>query len=194
MLGSTFGLDYDPKADVPLKFQVAGQLTGGRINDKRLPHPLSDMRIVFRADNGGLVIDELTACCNQSTIRASLKLSGFDAGSPISITAEIRQLPLDRQLLGILPESLQEQWQKYRPIGEIDADLKLEIAGQKWRPEASEVSMRCSNISLTHYKFPYRVNRGKGSLELKNNRLSLNLTAYSGDSPVTMTRRGDPTF
>jgi len=182
-----FGLAYDPKAETPLRFQTAGQLVGGRINDLRLPHPLTDMRIKFRADNSGLVIDDLTARCNQATLRMSCRRAGFDAGSPMALTAEIRQLQLDRQLLGILPERLQDQWQKYRPIGEIDADLKLEFDGQNWRPEVSEVSLHCLNVSFTHYKFPYRVDHGKGSLELKNDRLTLNITAYSGSQPVRMT-------
>ncbi len=91
----------------------------------------------------------------------------------MSLQAEIRQLELDRQLLGILPETLQEQWQKYRPIGVIDADLTLEFDGQTWRPEPSEASISFSNISFTHYKFPYRVDHGKGSLELKNDLLAL---------------------
>lgn len=180
----SFGLAYDPKTDAPLRFQVAGQLLRGRINDVRLPNPLTDMRIVFRADNAGVVIDDLTARCNQATLRMSCRCAGFDAKGPKSIQAEIRQLELDRQLLGILPEQLQNQWQKYRPIGKIDADMKLEYDGQTWRPE---LSIRCLDVSFTHYKFPYRVDHGKGSLELKDDLLALSITAMSGDQPVRMT-------
>ncbi|MGA2063031.1 MAG: AsmA-like C-terminal region-containing protein [Thermoguttaceae bacterium] len=182
-----FSLAYDSKSDVPLRFQVAGQLTGGRIDDQRLPHPLTDIKIKkFTADNGGVVIDTLTASCNQATLKMSLRHTGFDANNPMWLQAKVEQLELDRQLLGVLPEALQEQWQKYRPIGVIDADLTLEFDGRTWRPETSEVSISFSNMSFTHYKFPYRVDRGKGSLELKNDLLTLDVTAYSGSQPVRM--------
>lgn len=181
----SFGLAYDPKADVPLRFQIAGQLDGGRIDDPRLPlpHPLTDVRIKFNADNGGLVIDKLTASCNQASLKMSCRCAGFGAGSPMWLHAEIKQLELDRQLLGHLPGPLQEEWQKYRPIGVIDADLTLEFDGQNWRPE---VAVQCLNVSFMHYKFPYRVDHGKGSLDLKNDRLTLDITAYSGSQPVRL--------
>jgi hypothetical protein len=182
-----FSLAYDPKADVPLRFLVTGQLTGGRIDDQRLPHPLTDIKIKkFTADNGGVVIDSLTASCNQATLKMSLRHTGFDANNPMWLHAKVEQLELDRQLLGVLPEALQEQWQKYRPIGVIDADLTLEFDGRTWRPETSEVSISFSNMSFTHYKFPYRVDRGKGTLELKNDLLVLSVVAYSGSQPVRM--------
>jgi hypothetical protein len=182
-----FSLAYDSKADVPLRFQVAGQLSGGWIEDQRLPHTLRDIKIKkFTADNGGVVIDTLTASCNQATLKMSLRHAGFDANNPMWLHAEVEQLELDRQLLGVLPEALQEQWQKYRPIGIVNADLTLEFDGRTWRPETSEVSINFSNMSFTHYKFPYRVDRGKGSLELKNDLLVLGVVAYSGSQPVRM--------
>ena len=52
--------------------------------------------------------------------------------------------------------------------------------------ESSRAIVSFSNVSFTYYKFPYRVDRGKGTLELKDNRLSLDITAYSGTQPVRM--------
>ena len=46
--------------------------------------------------------------------------------------------------------------------------------------------MRCLNVSFTHHKFPYRLEHGKGTLELKDDLLKLNLTAYSGSQPVRL--------
>jgi hypothetical protein len=184
----SFSLAYDSKAPAPLRFHVAGQLTGGRIDDQQLPlpHPLTDLQIKFAADNGGVVIDKLTASCNQAKLKMSLRHTGFDANKPLWLHAEIKQLELDRQLLGVLPGPLQEQWRKYLPIGVIDADLTLEFDGQTWRPETSEALFSFSNISFTYYKFPYRVDHGKGSLELKNDLLTLDVTAYGGTQPIRM--------
>ncbi len=92
-------------------------------------------------------------------------------------------MELDRALLGILPQSLQDQWYKYLPAGQIDADVQLAYDGQTWRPEAS---VRCLNVSFTHHKFPYRLDHGTGTLELKDDLLKVNLTAYSGSQPVRL--------
>ena len=67
------------------------------------------------------------------------------------------------------------------PAGEVDADVQLAFDGQTWRPE---VSVRCLNVSFTHHKFPYRLEHGTGTLDLKDDRLKVNLTAYSGSQPV----------
>ena len=46
--------------------------------------------------------------------------------------------------------------------------------------------MRCLNVSFTHHKFPYRLEHGKGTLDLKNDLLKVNLTAYGGSQPVRL--------
>ncbi|MBU4273370.1 MAG: AsmA-like C-terminal domain-containing protein [Planctomycetes bacterium] len=179
-----FELNYDPAAVPPLKFDVLGQLLRGRIDDPRLPHALTEIRASVRVDNGGVTIDDLTARIGQATLRMSCRRSGFEANAPLRLTAEVRQLELDRALLNILPQSLQDQWYKFLPAGRIDADARLDFDGQKWLPE---ISARYLNVSLTHHKFPYRLEHGKGTVELKDDVLKANLTAYSGSQPVRLT-------
>ena len=178
-----FELSYDPAAVVPLKYNLSGRLSRGRIDDGRLPHALADIRATIHVDNGGYTIDDLAARSGQATLRMSCRGSGFEPNSPLSLTAELRQLDLDRALVNILPEAAQEQWYKYRPAGEVDADVRLSFDGQTWRPE---VAVRCLNVSLTHHKFPYRLEHGKGTLDLKDDKLQVNLTAYSGSQPVRL--------
>ncbi len=179
-----FALSYDPAAERPLKYDVSGWLVRGRIDDPRMPHALTEIRASVHVDNGGVTIDDLTARIGQATLRMSCRRSGFEANAPLRLTAEVRQLELDRALLKILPQSLQDQWYKFLPAGRIDADVRLDFDGQKWRPE---ISARYLNVSLTHHKFPYRLEHGKGTVELKDDVLKVNLTAYSGSQPVRLT-------
>jgi hypothetical protein len=179
-----FEVGYDPTAATPLKYDVWGRLTRGRIDDGRLPHALTDMRATLHVDNGGYTIDDLAARSGQGSLRLSCRTSGFEPNSPLWLKVELRQLDLDRALLNILPRALQEQWYKYRPAGEVDADVLVTFDGMRWQPE---VLVQCLNVSLTHHKFPYRLEHGKGSLELKNDSLHLNLTAYSGSQQVRLT-------
>jgi hypothetical protein len=179
-----FEVGYDRAAATPLRYRLSGRLVRGRIDDARLPHPLTELRTAARLDNDGYSIDDFAARCGQGSVRLSCRQTGFKPESPLQVTAELRQLDLDRALLGILPRSLQEQWYKYRPAGEVDADVQLAFDGRKWQPE---VAVRCLNVSFTHHKFPYRLDHGKGTVGLTNDRLQMNLTAYSGGEPVRLT-------
>ena len=179
-----FEVGYNAAATPPLKFNVSGRLTGGRIDDPRLPHPLTEIRTSIHADNGGLTIDDFSAKIGQAALRMSCHRSGFEANAPLRLALEVRQLDLDYALLKILPPPLQAQWYKYLPAGQIDADARLDFDGQTWRPE---ITAQCLNVSLTYYKLPYRLEHGKGTVELKNDVLTVNLTAYGGSQPVRLT-------
>ena len=179
----SFKVGYDPATAPTVQFELAGRLARGRLDDARLPHPLTEIRATVHVNNGGYAIDDLVARSSQATLRMSCRRAGFDAASPLTLTAEVRQLELDRPLLDILPEPLKDHWYKYRPAGEIDADVRLGYDGRTWQPE---VSVRCQKVSFTHHKFPYRLEHGKGTLDLKDDLLKLNLSAYSGSQPVRL--------
>jgi hypothetical protein len=179
-----FAVSYDPAAVVPLKYDLSGRLLRGRVDDPRLPHALSDIRATIHVDNGGYTIDDLAARSGQTILRMSCRRSGFEPTSPLSLAAEVRQLDLDRAVLNLLPTDMQDHWHRYRPAGEVDADVRLSFDGQTWRPE---IAVRCLNVSFTHHKFPYRLDHGKGTLDLKNNQVKLSLIAYSGSQPVRLT-------
>ena len=110
-------------------------------------------------------MEDLAARSGRAAIRVvSARQTGFELGtSPLWLEAEIRQLELDRQLFECLPEVLQDQWRKYRPEGRINADVTLhfDVRTKTWHPD---LSVECLNVALTHYKFPYRLEHGTGSL------------------------------
>ena len=178
-----FQVNYDRAAPQPLAYQLTGRLARGRIDDPRLPHPLTDLRTRFRADTSGVTIDELTARSNQAAVRLNYRQDGFDAAAPKLVEVELRELELDRRLLAALPPALQDHWYKYRPAGTIDADVKLAFDGRAWRPE---LLVRCLNVSFSHYKFPYRLDEGKGTLTLKDDVLKMNLTASDGHESIRL--------
>ena len=179
-----FQIDYDRAAAVPYRFDVAGRLARGRIDDRRLPQALSDVAATFRLNNGGYAIDDLTARSGQATLRASCRGSGFEPGGPLALTAEVRRLELDPALMSVLPPAMQERWRHYLPAGTIDADVRLDYDGKTWQPQ---ISLTCLDVAFTHYKFPYRLDHGRGSIVLKDDSLKIDLTAYSGRQPVRLT-------
>ena len=112
-----FRLIFDPASQPAYRFDVTGELTEGRWDDPRIPHPLTDMSAKLRLTNEGFALDGLSARSGQSTLRLSCRAAGYDLQSPMWLRAEVRQLDLDPQLVQLLPESLRASWKKYSPSG-----------------------------------------------------------------------------
>lgn len=179
-----FQVAYDPAQPTPLSFRILdGSIVRGQINDPRLPHPLTDVRANFSADNSGYVIDVESAKCSQAQIQnLHFESQGYDPESPKILRAEVRQLDLDADLFAALPQGLQDQWEIYQPLGKIDVDAQLDYNGQKWQPN---ITLRSENISFTHTKkFQYRFEHGAGAMRLDKNVLRLNMSAIGGNQPI----------
>ena len=180
---ATFRVDYDSKATVPLQYDILGELVRGRIDDRHLPNVLTELSAKLHVSNAGYEIEDLVAHSGKGTVRLACRRSGFDAASPLWLSAAVRQLDLDRSLLAILPPVFQDHWHKYLPSGAVDADVQLTFDGHVWRPQ---LNVRCLDVSFMYYKFPYRLQHGKGTIDLKEDRLTMKMTAYSGNQPVTL--------
>ncbi|HYW78845.1 MAG TPA: hypothetical protein VE890_04675 [Thermoguttaceae bacterium] len=180
-----FRLTYDQAAPMPLAFQVKGGLSGGRLTDDvRLPHPLTDMRANFVVTNDGFGVTQLVANIGQATLRVyELHGTGFDMDGRLGLRAGIRRLELDPQLRESLPPKLQQQWYKFWPTGEINAEVGLFYDGQTktWQPD---ISVECLDVSFTHNEYPYPLDHGTGTVTLKNDVLKVHLDAYSGNQLV----------
>src|SRR5262249_44699187 len=74
----------------------------------------------------------------------------------------------------ILPDRLRAEWHKYLPSGEVDLDVRLAFDGKEWKPE---ILCKCLNASFSYHKFPYRLERTRGTIELKQGTLRTNLVA-----------------
>ena len=176
-----FQVDRGPDADKPLAFAVVSRLWDGRVEDYRLPYPLTDVRATARFDNEAMQIDELTARCGQGALRLNARRHGFAPESPVVLRASARRLMLDRKLIDALPDPLRSSWSKYQPKGTIDAELQLSFDGRTWTPEAS---IECLDVGFTYFKFPYRLEHAAGTIRFRDNRLSANLQAWAGEQPI----------
>jgi hypothetical protein len=177
-----FDVSYDPQSESPCRFRVSGQLARARLDDPRLPHSLTDIRADFTCDNQGWQVRNVFARSGQSELQLSCRREGYDAKGPLRLKAEVRDLDLDPKYVDLLPdEKLQAQWNRYLPSGQIHADLDLSYDGTRWDPE---VTIRCLSVAFSCDKFPYRLERSQGTIELKKDVLAASLTGYSGTQPI----------
>ncbi len=176
-----FQAGYDPEAASPYRFDLSGSLVRARLDDPRLPHSLTDIRATFSLTNDGFAVQDLFARSGQSTLQASCSGQGLDGQSPLRLKAEIRDLDLDPKYAELLPTALQDQWHKYLPAGHVDADVELVYDGARWQPD---ISVRCLGVSFSYEKLPYRLEQSQGTVELKGDVLTANVTGYSASRPV----------
>ncbi len=173
------GIDAQPQ------FEVNGTIAGGRIEDPLLPYPLTDLEARIHCDNAGFRIRDLTAHHGPTTWTISqFDQHGYGSAKPCVLRASGRQVRLDRRWRDTLPEQYRKHWANYDPEGDVNVECTASFDGKDWRPMLKLTAL--NNVSFCCYKFPYRLERGRGSLTLQNKELDVNLVAFSGAQPVTL--------
>ncbi|MFM7250238.1 MAG: hypothetical protein ACKO5R_10090 [Planctomycetaceae bacterium] len=160
---------------------VAARVEGGRLEHASLPFPLRDVSAAVVADRAGLRCDRFEALTGSSIVRGSGTLSGWSADADFDVVAEAERLLVDRRWEGLLPDAWRVQWSRLQPAGEIDLRAQLTRRAGTVDPK---VSVRCRNASLTHHRFPYRVDRTVGTVVLDGGALAVHLTGQAGGRPV----------
>ena len=185
-----FAVSNAPSPAAPWQFRLDGRLLQGRLEDARLPYPLTDLQAVIRCDATGCVIDDFTGRCGPASFQIAIRQPGFDRGGPLHVAGEIRQLEFDEHLFAILPADLKQLWAEYQPSGRVAVTGHLDFDGRAWQPD---LSARCENIAICYREFPYRLESGQGIVELKRNSalgqdlLRLDLKTQGANQPVKLT-------
>jgi hypothetical protein len=178
----TFLATHNAGSGQPVLFEVDGRLSGGRIEDPRLPHPLTDVQGSFHCDNTGCTIENLTAHSGQTQLRFDCQQQGYSERSPLELSLHCENLSLDTDLWSALPAAWQAEWHKYLPAGSIDADLNMKFDGAAWTPD---LVIRCRDVSFSYYLFPYRLEHAQGVLTLDGNQMKIvGLRGFSGPREV----------
>lgn len=179
-----FRLTHDPAAPQPLSFDISGECQRGRIDDPRLPFPLVDVRADWRCLNGGVELRELTARNGDMTLWLAGQRAGMSQASPWSVRVVGKRVTLDRRLAeaDACPRSWRDYWDRFMPSGAADVEATLHSDGQT--VAAEDVTARLINVAFTYQEFPYRLERGAGSITWRDQRLSAAVKAYAADEEV----------
>lgn len=164
-----------------IDFVVDGRISEGRIDDARLPDPLTDVEATIHLDRDGVKIDDLTGRCGPAYLKLSAQLHGYSLNSPCQIDLNAERLNLDRLTLAQLPDPLHSVWREFSPRGTVDVQTTLVSDGQRWSPTAV---VRCRNLSLLYEKFPYRLTDATGTLELRDEHLTVRLEMLAGGKVI----------
>jgi len=163
------------------EFSVTGRLRSARFEHAALPFAVSDVSASFRADRTGLTCLDLQGQAGPTLVRGSGRLAGWTAAADFDVVLEAERLHVGRHWEGLLPEPLAAQWSKLLPAGEIDLRARLVRRAGTLDPE---IAVRCRSVSITHYRFPYRLDHTVGTVTFRDRKLALHLTGQAGGHPV----------
>ncbi|MFN0021033.1 MAG: hypothetical protein ACKVP0_22470 [Pirellulaceae bacterium] len=173
----------------PVQFSIDGQIAEGRIDDSRLPEPLTDVTASIHCDNTLIRIDDLSARCGQTIVEnLSAELRGYAANSPLSIRLIAKNIDLSRVPISSLPAVVRDAWARFGPQGRINLSGSITFDGRDWQPS---LTAECLNLSLLYNQFPYRVGEGVGTIRLAKNHLSVNLRLVGGGQKLFCTAEID---
>ncbi|MFM8986869.1 MAG: hypothetical protein ACKONH_12600 [Planctomycetia bacterium] len=162
-------------------FEATGRLEAGRFAHPQLPFAVSDVTAEFGVDRPGLRCDRLEARAGSTLLRGSGRLGGWDEAADFDLAVEAERLVVGRHWEGLLPAALTDHWSRLLPAGEVDVTARVARRGGAIEPD---IAVRCRNVSLTYYRFPYRLDRTVGTVTYKDGGLALHLTGQAGGHPV----------
>jgi hypothetical protein len=177
-------------------FSATGRLEAGHFEHAALPFAISDVSADFAADRGGVSCERLEAHSGSTLLRGSGRIVGWDAAADFDLLVEAERMVVGHHWEGLMPAAVAAHWSKLLPAGEVDVRAHVVRQAGVVQPD---VSLRCRNVSLTYYRFPYRVDRTVGTVTLKDSQLALHLTGEAGGHPVHVegvvsTTAGSPGF
>jgi len=162
-------------------FALQGKLEAGHFEHASLPMAMSDISAAFTADRSGVTCERIKGHSGSTLLRGSGRLAGWQPDADFDLLIEAERLMVGRHWEPFLPASVASQWSKLLPAGEVD--LRARLVRQKGRI-MPDLSLRCRNVSLTYYRFPYRVDRMIGTVTYRDGALAAHLTGLAGGHPV----------
>ncbi len=166
-----------------ISFALAGRLTAGRLQDRRLPAPLTQLQGEYYLDNRVAKLQAFEAQSGAAEIRMDVKCDDWKKRGPTTIDLSATNLELNNAIRNALPPDKQATWDKFQPRGKIDANVRLEFDGTSWRPT---VAVQLRQTSFAYDAFPYRVDRASGELQLNGDLLTFNTLAMAEQTPVAI--------
>lgn len=164
-----------------IRYHTTCQLSRGRIENSRLPYPLTDVEAFVRCQDGVITVERLNAWNGPTQLSLSGQRHGFSEDAPLALKAKVRKLMINRQLAAGLPQELNELWHEFLPEGEVDLDLELKYNGQDWD---TDLVVQFDNLAFTYHEFPYHLQRSSGTLTYRDDKLAIDIKAHADDRPV----------
>ena len=157
-----FSVGHTAGAEEPFYAEVNGHIAEGRVDDPRLPLPLTGVEADVYCTNRDIRLENVTAQSGPTSLKLTCRCKEYLSGAPqLFLKASVSQLPLDERLYAVLPEQLHDDWNKFLPAGTVDAEVEVRLVDNQFVPN---LTVTCNDVSFAYEKFPLRMRRGKGTI------------------------------
>lgn len=149
-------------------YHLEGQMTDGRSADPRFPKLVSSLSTDFQISNEGFLFPNLKVRYGNGLLDLNVAQKGYGPNAIKKIVSKIRNIELSDAFFASLPEGIQKLEQELSPTGRFDMNAEFFFDGQYWTTTGR---ILCSDISLTHADFPYRIEDLKGEIQLNGSQV-----------------------
>lgn len=203
LVDGTINASWTCGGAAPPEIHAALALHDGRVDDPRLPLPLTELAGAITVDGQEMKLDQLHGKCGAAAVALNVNRNGWAATAPVALSGRMENLPLDEGLYHALSTTanrgdgfdarfariLCEEWDKYHPTGVVDGTLQATFDGAKWKPTAGLVGRQ---LEFESDKFAYRLREGAGTIDFtppegdKPAHLAINIVATGGGQPLAI--------
>lgn len=163
-----FSLETDSNADFGVRFDLCGELSDGRIALPQFDGPLTEINANYRITDDSVLIENLKAASGAIRAFGSYSQEGLRDIRNANVDIKIDSMKLDSKFLRTAYPFLKEKMRNFLDDFELSAMTnvsgQLVFANGSWKPHRIRVDAK--DFELSFEKFPYKIERLAGSLEL----------------------------
>lgn len=164
-------------------YHLRGSVQDGRVDDPRIPYPLTSVRANFEITHKLISVKDLYGKTGLGEITGEVSQIGDASNRELLATIRAVNVSLDRRLADCLPPSVQTTWQEIQPSGIMDATLEVRGWGKTWKPQ---LKLGLRDVTMTHFMFPYPVINCIGDIEWSPKKLLVKARGLASGSMVTV--------
>ncbi len=177
-----FQVAGNPQRTPSIRVNAYGQILDGRVDDPRFTYPFTDLVAEFEVNDNVPNVRQFQARYGNASIDCSVEYLASGKESPMVVDGNVSNLRIDGPLISRMPESVQAQWQRFQPTGEVNAEFHLEIQNGVIR---SSAEIECQDLALQWEGFPYPVAHSQGRVSIRPGQLAFELRGIAASvAPV----------
>jgi hypothetical protein len=181
---------YHPRQPQPFYYDVRCEIKNGKLQHPKLPLALENLHVKFRAANGELHLEKLTARSGATEIAAHGVSQLPACQQEFEVDLELRHVLLGKEFSDRLPAKLRDLHELFKPRGPTTIHVACArhegqfVTLSSGKP--SRISIQPESISLAFKNFPYPLQRAVGAVhyDLLSRRVDIDLTAYASEKAV----------
>ncbi len=163
-MGDT-SLSYFRDAGGEVDYKLRTTIHDGRFLHPSLPGALTQLRGVIVCDPAGVSIEASQATFGDAIATVTGRINGHAWPCDAALDVRTRGLMLDDRLAASLPDAIETQWERLRPIGRVDVTASVVHQSGRWTTAAD---IDCKGVDVRYEKFPYPIEQVVGAIKLRD--------------------------